>query len=148
MTGVQTCALPIYPLATAAGRAALGELTPAAYDTLCERAAALASALTAACSAAGLPARFPVVGTLVGMYFGDGLGGVAGGVVPSDFAEAKTTDERLYAAFFHAMLREGVALAPGAYEALFVGLGHTPDVIAEIGAAAERAARAALASMH
>ena len=136
------------PLATAAGRAALGELTPAAYDTLRERAAALASALTAACSAAGLPARFPVVGTLVGMYFGDGLGGVAGGVVPSDFAEAKTTDERLYAAFFHAMLREGVALAPGAYEALFVGLGHTPDVIAEIGAAAERAARAALASMH
>ena len=27
----------------------------------------------------------------------------------------------------HAMLAEGVALAPGAYEALFVGLGHTDD---------------------
>ena len=72
------------------------------------------------------------------MYLGDGP-------LPVDFAGAKTTDERAYARFFHAMLREGVALAPGAYEALFVGLGHTPDVIAAVGDAAARAARAAAA---
>jgi glutamate-1-semialdehyde 2,1-aminomutase len=71
------------------------------------------------------------------MYFGEGS-------VPTNFDEAKTTDERLYAAFFHAMLAEGVALAPGAYEALFVGLGHTDDVIDAIGAAATRAAEAAV----
>ena len=58
---------------------------------------------------------------------------------PTNFAEAKTTDERAYAAFFHAMLREGVALPPGAYEALFVGMAHTDDVLDEIGAAAGRA---------
>ena len=40
------------------------------------------------------------------------------------------------------MLREGIALAPGAYEALFVGLGHTDDVLDEIAAAAGRAASA------
>jgi glutamate-1-semialdehyde 2,1-aminomutase len=127
------------PLATAAGRAALGELTPQAYDTLRERAALLSQVLTEACAAAGLPASFPVVGTLVGMYFGLGA-------VPTNFDEAKTTDERMYAAFFHAMLAEGVALAPGAYEALFVGLGHTTEVIRAIGAAAGRAAQAAVAN--
>jgi glutamate-1-semialdehyde 2,1-aminomutase len=126
------------PLATAAGRAALGELTPAVYETLRGRAARLADVLGAACAAAGLPASFPVVGTLVGMYFGPGA-------VPTNFDEAKTTDEQLYAKFFHAMLREGVALAPGAYEAVFVGVGHTDEVIDAIGAAATRAAAAAMA---
>ena len=125
------------PLATAAGRAALGELTPEAYELLRGRAARLSAVLTAACASAGLPASFPVVGTLVGMFFGPGA-------VPTNFDEAKTTDEKLYAAFFHAMLAEGVALAPGAYEALFVGLGHTDDVIDAIGAAATRAAALAM----
>ncbi len=125
------------PLATAAGRAALGELTPEAYELLRGRAAQLSAVLTAACASAGLPASVPVVGTLVGMFFGPGA-------VPTNFDEAKTTDERLYAAFFHAMLAEGVALAPGAYEALFVGLGHTDDVIDAIGAAATRAAAVAM----
>ena len=126
------------PLATAAGRAALGELTPEVYEMLRSRAARLAGVLGAACAAAGLPASFPVVGTLVGMYFGPGS-------VPTNFDEAKTTDEQLYARFFHAMLREGVALAPGAYEAVFVGVGHTDDVIDSIGEAATRAAAAAMA---
>jgi glutamate-1-semialdehyde 2,1-aminomutase len=126
------------PLATAAGRAALAELTPAAYAILRSRAARLSEVLGAACTAAGLPASFPVMGTLVGMYFGEGP-------VPTNFEQAKTTDERMYAAFFHAMLHEGVALAPGAYEALFVGLGHTDDVIDAIGVAAGRAAKAAVA---
>ena len=60
---------------------------------------------------------------------------------PVDFAGAQRTDEAAYAAFFHAMLDEGVAMAPGAYEAIFVGLGHTDAVLDHVGAAAERAAR-------
>jgi glutamate-1-semialdehyde 2,1-aminomutase len=71
------------------------------------------------------------------MYFGEGA-------APTNFDEAKTTHEKLFAAFFHAMLDEGVALAPGAYEAVFVGLGHTDDVLDAIGAAASRAAVTAL----
>ncbi len=127
------------PLATAAGRAALELLTPDVYPLLAARAARLAAVLTDACAAAGLPATFPVVGTLVGMYFG-------AGPVPTDFQQAKTTDEAIYRAFFHAMLAAGVALAPGAYEALFVGLGHTDAVLDEIAAAAAGAARAATSS--
>ena len=88
--------------------------------------------------AAAVAATFPVVGTLVGMFFGDALHGAA----PTNFDDAKRTDEPMYARFFHAMLSEGVALAPGAYEALFVGLGHTDAVIDAIGEAATRAARA------
>ncbi len=128
------------PLATAAGRAVLHHLTDDAYATLARRATRLAGLLGDACSAAGLSASFPVVGTLVGMYFGDGPN-------PTNFEQAKTTDERVYAAFFHAMLREGVALAPGAYEALFVGLGHTDDVLDAIGVAASAAALATVATL-
>ena len=41
------------------------------------------------------------------------------------------------------MLAEGVAMAPGAYEAIFVGLAHTDEVIESIGERAHRAAAAA-----
>jgi len=41
------------------------------------------------------------------------------------------------------MLAEGVAMAPGAYEAIFVGLAHVDDVIDRIGEAAARAAAVA-----
>lgn len=126
------------PLATAAGRAALEHLDEAAYATLVRRARRLADGLTSACAGGGLPAAFPVVGTLVGMFFGEHP-------APTNFAEAKLTDEAAYARFFHAMLSEGVALAPGAYEALFVGLGHTDEVIDDI---VERAGRAAVRAAH
>jgi glutamate-1-semialdehyde 2,1-aminomutase len=71
------------------------------------------------------------------MVCGDAAGDVR------DFDDAKRTDEAAYAAFFQAMLAEGVAMAPGAYEAIFVGLGHTDQVLASIGDAAFRAAATA-----
>jgi glutamate-1-semialdehyde 2,1-aminomutase len=138
------------PLATAAGRAVLEHLTPAVYELLAQRAGRLSERFTAACDAAGLPASFPVEGTLVGMFFGAHAvcsDSPPTRFAPSNFAEAKLTDERMYAAFFHAMLREGVALAPGAYEALFVGVAHTDDVIDAIGDAAARAAVAAVSAL-
>jgi glutamate-1-semialdehyde 2,1-aminomutase len=74
------------PLATAAGRAALGELTLDAYVSLRSKAARLSSTLQAACDAAGLPASFPLIGTLVGMHFG------VRGFAATNFDEAKRTD--------------------------------------------------------
>jgi glutamate-1-semialdehyde 2,1-aminomutase len=123
------------PLATAAGLAALDQLTGDEYIELMARARHLAALLRDACASAGFRASFPVVGTLVGMVAGD-VGTVR------DFDDAKRTDEAAYAAFFQAMLDEGVAMAPGAYEAIFVGLAHTDDVLDAIGAAAFRAASA------
>jgi glutamate-1-semialdehyde 2,1-aminomutase len=124
------------PLATAAGLAALDLLVPDVYIELAARARHLASLLREACATASFPARFPVVGTLVGIVCGDVP-------APVDFAGAKRTDERAYAAFFRAMLAEGVAMAPGAYEAIFVGLAHDDAVLDDL---AERASRAAVAA--
>ncbi len=128
------------PLATAAGLAALDQLTPDVYIELLARARHLAALLRDACASAGFPARFPVVGTLVGIVCG-----AAAADPVRNFDDAKTTDEAAYAAFFQAMLGEGVAMAPGAYEAIFVGLAHTDDVIDRIGDAAARAATVAAA---
>jgi glutamate-1-semialdehyde 2,1-aminomutase len=115
------------PLATAAGLAALNELNADMYMELLARARSLSALLRDACSSVGIRAQFPVVGTLVGMHFGDALTDV-----PTNFDEAKTTDEKLFAKFFHALLSGGVAIAPGAYEALFVGLAHTDVVMNEL----------------
>jgi glutamate-1-semialdehyde 2,1-aminomutase len=54
--------------------------------------------------------------------------------------QARETGEELYARFFHAMLKRGVAMAPGAYEAMFVGLAHTDEIIDEIVAVAKESA--------
>ncbi|MGZ4692973.1 MAG: glutamate-1-semialdehyde 2,1-aminomutase [Acidimicrobiales bacterium] len=127
------------PLATAAGLAALAGLTPEAYATLTARVARFAPKLEEAIRAAGLVVRVPVTGTLVGLFFGDEL--------PVDYPTALTTDEKLYAAFFHEMLDRGVALAPGAYEVLFVGLAHTDAILDEVVAVAAEAAVAAAARL-
>ena len=115
------------PIATAAGLAALNELTDDVYMELLARARALSAMLRDACSAENIDAQFPVVGTLVGMHFGNALQSA-----PTNFEEAKTTDENVFKNVFHAMLEAGVALPPGAYEALFVGLAHTDDVMEQI----------------
>lgn len=117
------------PLATAAGLAALDELTDDLYMELSARARRLSALLRDACASSGIAASFPVVGTLVGMYLGDALGNAT----PTNFDEARTTDESLYARIFHAALASGVALPPGAYEALFVGAAHDDVVLDELG---------------
>ncbi len=121
------------PIATAAGLAVLDLLTGDVYMELLARARQLAGVLRDACSAAGLAAQFPVVGTLVGMYLGDGP-------LPTNFDQAKTTSESGYAALFQAALVEGIAFAPGAYEAVFVGLAHDDAIIDQIAIAAHAAA--------
>jgi glutamate-1-semialdehyde 2,1-aminomutase len=121
------------PLATAAGLAVLDLLDADLFATLMARAERLASGLEKALLGAGLEARAPRVGTLVGLYFGPDL--------PADYDAARHTDEAAYARFFHALLAEGVAVAPGAYEVLFPGLAHTDEVVDEVLAAAERATR-------
>ena len=125
------------PIATAAGLAALNELDWRRLHRADGAGRHLAAMLRDACASAGFDAQFPVVNTLIGMYCGTGD-------LPTDFAEAKTTDEQSYARFFHAMLAEGVAMAPGAYEALFVGVAHTDDVLDQIADKAHRAAAVAV----
>ena len=124
------------PLATAAGLATLDELTDDVYIELLARARRLSALMRDVFATNGVTAQFPVVGTLVGMHFGDALA-----APPANFAEAKTTDEALYARVFHALLDNGVALAPGAYEALFPGLAHDDAVLDELATRVDAALR-------
>jgi glutamate-1-semialdehyde 2,1-aminomutase len=120
------------PLATAAGLAVLDLLDAPAYSRLTAGAERLAGGLRAAFAKAGVDAVVPQVGPLVGLHFGADA--------PFDYAGAKRTDEAAYAAFFHAMLARGVALAPGAYEVLFPGLAHDDSVLDEVAEVAIEAA--------
>jgi glutamate-1-semialdehyde 2,1-aminomutase len=63
-------------------------------------------------------------------------------VAPEDIAQARRIcDNGLYQHFFHAMLDRGVALAPGAYEVLFVSLAHSDEDLDHAIESARAAAR-------
>ena len=126
------------PLATAAGLAALALLDDDVYVTLADRARRLGDGWQQALGAAGIPVTVPVVGSLLGLHFN---------ATPAvDYDTARTTDTGHYAAFFHAMLERGVALAPGPYEVAFPGLAHDDAVIARVLEAAHDAALAVAAN--
>ena len=128
------------PLAMAAGRATLELLDDGAFDRLTATAARLADGLAVAFNGAGLQTVLPRVGSLLGCFFGD--------VAPADFDEAKVlADNGVYPKVFHALLERGVALAPGAYEALFPSLAHSDEVIDETISIAVEAAAAVVAGL-
>ncbi|OGA00236.1 MAG: hypothetical protein A2Z44_05215 [Betaproteobacteria bacterium RBG_19FT_COMBO_58_11] len=54
---------------------------------------------------------------MFGLYFSATL--------PTSYAEVMQCDKEAFNRFFHAMLIEGVYLAPSAYEAGFVSAAHT-----------------------
>ena len=124
------------PLATAAGLAVLGALTPDVYDVLEARATALADGLHAALDAAGLPNTAPRAHTLVGLFLR--------GEPVRTYADAQAADTDAYGRFFHGLLRRGVYVAPSAFEATFVSLAHTDaDIARTVDLAHEAAVEAA-----
>jgi glutamate-1-semialdehyde 2,1-aminomutase len=56
-----------------------------------------------------------------------------------DWDSANKCDRQLYGKFFHAMLDEGVYLAPSQFEAAFVSLAHHDEVIGRTIEAARKA---------
>ena len=126
------------PLATAAGLAVLSQVTEDDYTALSSRVAGFAAALATAISDGGLAVCVPVVGPLVGLFLAPGRNAV---LPPVDYVTAhQLAANGVYPRFFHAMLRRGVVLAPGAYEVMFPGLSHTDEVLASVVSAAGDAA--------
>jgi glutamate-1-semialdehyde 2,1-aminomutase len=119
------------PVATAAGLAVLGEVGPADYEALASRVALFAKDLEAAVAAGGLAVVAPVVGPLVGLFVAPGDAGPIAAPLDYEGARALASGDT-YARFFHAMLRRGVALAPGAYEVMFPGMAHDEAVLAQV----------------
>ena len=127
------------PLATAAGLAVLAELDDGAYVMLEGRAAQLAAWLSDVIGEAGLPITVPSVGPLLGLHFAP---------APAvDYDDAKRTDEKIYAAFFHAMLDRGVAFAPGPYEIAFPSLAHSKEELERVADLASAAAQEVAATL-
>ena len=119
------------PLATAAGLAVLAHLTPEFYSNLEATVTAAAAQLSTMLSEAAYDARVIQEGTLLGLYMGQPPTDDPAWQ-PKNYDEARTTDEQSYARLHARMLNHGIALAPGAYEALFVSPTHAPDRTEEL----------------
>ena len=110
------------PLATAAGLAVLGAVDADAYAELDARVERLATGARAALAAAGVAGCVPRVGTLCSIFVGAGTDPID---EPRDAEAARAiAGAGRYAGLFHQMLDRGVALAPGAYEAIFCSMAH------------------------
>ena len=117
----------------------LDAVGPADYEALAARVALFAKDLESAVAGGGLAVAVPTVGPLVGLFVAPADAGPL--AAPTDYESARAIAAGdTYARFFHAMLRRGVALAPGAYEVMFPGLAHDEDVLARVVEAAGEAA--------
>lgn len=120
------------PVATAAGLATLELCDDALYATLDRRATEVGQVVSEALSEQGVAHRLQRGGNLFSIFFS-----------PDEvrsFEDTQHQDVKKFAAFFHAMLSQGVSLPPSAYEAWFVSGAHTDGDIALIAAASRVAA--------
>jgi len=108
------------PLAMAAGIAVLDALAkPGFYEPLAVETAALVAGLNEAFASAGKVALAYHLGSIFGVWFKG-----AATKPPADYEEIKTADTQRFGKFFRALLEEGVALAPSAFEVGFVSAAH------------------------
>lgn len=120
------------PVAMAAGLKTLELIaTPGFFDTLSAATQQLTDGLRARAERHGIPFATNGVGGMFGLFF------TATDPVAS-FADVMGCDVDRFKRFFHAMLDEGVYLAPSAYEAGFVSAAHDADIIAATLDAADR----------
>ena len=125
------------PLAMAAGLTLLQKIRKADFHkNLSSYAERLCRGLEEKAKAAGIPFMTQQVGGMFGLFFTEQT-------AVHNFADATAWNLDRFNAFFHAMLKEGVYLAPSAYEAGFISAAHQEK---ELQATLE-AAEAAFASL-
>ncbi|HYL47066.1 MAG TPA: glutamate-1-semialdehyde 2,1-aminomutase [Candidatus Limnocylindrales bacterium] len=117
------------PLAMRAGLATLPKLAaPGFYDSLSRKAGRLGEGLRAALQESEIPGYVSVAGSLLTLFF------TSDPVL--DYADAKKSDTKRFAAFFQQMLDRGIFLAPSQFEALFISAAHSDEDIERTIAAA------------
>jgi len=110
------------PLSMTAGLVTLRRLRDTTvYDRLERSTKKLCDGLAAAAQEAGVTTVMNRVGSMWTSFF------TSEPVV--DWDSANKCDRQRYGKFFHAMLNEGVYLAPSQFEAAFVSLAHTDETI-------------------
>jgi glutamate-1-semialdehyde 2,1-aminomutase len=123
------------PLAMAAGIAALEELAAIdAYTTLEKLGQVLESGLRRAAAQAGVPVQFNRCGSMFCAYFTSSP--------VHDLADAMKSDRERFKRYFHAMLEQGVYLAPSQFEAGFLSTAHSEADVEKTVHAAETAMKA------
>ena len=120
------------PLSMTAGLVALRRLRDeTVYERLEKSSQRLCDGLTDAAREAGVTTVTNRVGSMWTSFFtGDPV---------VDWSTANKSSRETYGRFFHAMLDAGVYLAPSQFEAAFVSLAHSDDVIEQTIAAARKA---------
>ena len=120
------------PVAMAAGLTSLRLISaPGFYERLTEKTTQLVQGLQQRANDAGIPLKTSQVGGMFGLFFTDQP-------QVTCFDDVMKCDAERFACFFHAMLKEGIYLAPSAFEAGFVSASHTEEHIQRTLAAAER----------
>lgn len=110
------------PLAMTAGLVTLRRLRDGAvYDRLEQATSRLCAGLKDAAGEAGVETVTNRVGSMWTSFFNHDA--------VTNWSTAATSDREKYGKFFHAMLDEGVYLPPSQFEAGFVGLTHTDELI-------------------
>ena len=110
------------PLAMRAGIATLDALrAPGVYERLEALSARLEKGLARAAEESGMPGRVSRVGSLLTLFFST--------KEPVDWASVEGADTKRFASWFRRMLERGVYLAPSQFEALFVSLAHTDELV-------------------
>jgi glutamate-1-semialdehyde 2,1-aminomutase len=121
------------PVAMAAGLKTLELISvPGFFDALGDKTERLIGGLVEAGREAGVAVTENHVGGMFGLFFSN-----ADKV--TDFAGSMACDQEKFKGFFHAMLDEGVYLAPSAFEAGFVSAAHTDEDLEATLAAARKA---------
>lgn len=119
------------PVAVAAGLATLKQIkTPGFYDQLGDKTKQLISGVSAVANKYGVDFSAQSIGGMFGFYFRK--------EIPTSFEEVMECDKDAFNRFFHAMLDEGVYLAPSAFEAGFVSSAHGDVEINQTISAAEK----------
>lgn len=120
------------PIAMRAGLMTLKLISqPGFHEQLSANTRKLCDGLEAAGRAAGVAITTHQVGGMFGIFFND--------KPVWSYSDTMACDVEHFKRFFHAMLEEGIYLAPSAFEAGFVSIAHTNADIANTVAAAERA---------
>ncbi len=113
------------PVAMAAGLKTLELITaPGFFQSLTEKTEKLTSGLKQRAAGAGIALTTNSVGGMFGLFFS---------MEPqvTSFTQVMQCDQNLFKRFFHAMLEQGVYLAPSAFEAGFVSAAHNDEDLAK-----------------
>jgi glutamate-1-semialdehyde 2,1-aminomutase len=120
------------PLAVTAGLTTLRLLKdPGVYERLERATARLVEGMTEAAREAGVPTTNNRAGSMFTTFFTS--------EPVFDWTTANRSDRAAFARFFHAMLDEGVYLAPSQFEAAFVSARHNDEIIERTVEAARKA---------